>query len=344
MKTALKNLVAAAICTASAGALPAWAETKLSMATSWPGGVLLEYAQGFADRVELMTNGEVVIEVFPGGTLGSPMKVAETVRNGVAEVGHSSPVYEYGLDKTNALLGGRPGGLSAEVMHHWLSQGGGLELWREYRMDAADVVSFPCYYAPMEAGMFSTKRVQTVEDFDGLKLRTAGAWAEIAAGLGVSTVVLPGAEVYQALERGVVDSVEWGGLAMNQQTGFHKIAPYIIQPGIHQRSLILECSFNTDVWSSLSERNQRMIELAAVLEAHHAYESTGHQDAEAYGFFKEQGVEFVTVDDDVLAKVADLIAAWEDKTAADQGGWFARILQHQRDYQDLWANAKEYRD
>ena len=56
------------------------AENNWSMATSWGGGPPLETAaKGFAEMAEFLTNGDVKIEVFPGGTLGSPLKVTETV-------------------------------------------------------------------------------------------------------------------------------------------------------------------------------------------------------------------------------------------------------------------------
>ena len=323
---------------------PAFAEQRLSMATSWGGGPPLEWAQGFADLVGELTDSEVTIEVFTAGTLGSPLQVTDTVRNGVAEVGHTFSGYDYGADKTSVLFGGRPGGLSAEEMQHWLSQAGGNELWREWRLETAEVVSMPCAYVPREGGMFSSKPVRTVEDFDGLKLRTAGAWAEIADGLGVATVVTPGAEVYQALERGVVDAVEWSALSLNQSSGFHKVAPYIILPGFHQSTVVMECSFNQEVWNSISERNQRMIELAAYIRAHQVYEQTGNSDADAYTFFEEAGSEFITVDDQVLEKVAQLTTEWEDANAAELGGWFARVLESQREFQARWANDHEYRD
>lgn len=346
MKLIKQSLITTALVSAAmlTGA-PALAAEKLSMATSWGGGPPLEsWAKGFANTVKDLTAGEVEIEVFTAGTLGSPLKVAETVKNGVAEAGNTFIGYEYGLDKTTVLFSGRPGGLNAEQMMHWLNQGGGLELWREYRLETAGVVGLPCAYVPREGGMFSKRKVQSVKDFDGLKLRTAGAWSEISADLGVSTVVTPGAEVYQALERGVVDAVEWSALSLNQSSGFHKIAPYIVLPGFHQSTVVIECSFNKDAWDKLSEQNQKLIEAAAYINAHRVYEETGNNDADAYAFFKEAGTEFVVVDDDVLDKVHELTVAWEDKTAADAGGWFKKVLDHQRAFKARWANAHEYRD
>ena len=46
-------------------------------------------ARHFAQQVEFLTNNEIRIEVFPRGTLGTALKVSETVRNGVANLGRT---------------------------------------------------------------------------------------------------------------------------------------------------------------------------------------------------------------------------------------------------------------
>ena len=321
------------------------AAEKWSMATSWGGGPPLETgANGFAEMAKFLTDGEIEIEVFPGGTLGSPLKVTETVANGVAEIGHHWVGYDWGIDKTTVLFGGWTGGLNAEEMIHWVYEGGGLDLWREYKKEKFGVVSFPCGIYPREVGLHSTKKVQSLADLDGLKQRTAGAWAEISAELGVSTVILPGAEVYAALERGVIDAVEWSTPYLNKSAGFHKIAKYIVLPGYHHPTSALECNVNVEAWDRIGERNQQLLLLAGKLTTMKVYHETGHEDASAYNFYEESGNEIVVVDDEVIAKSQELAQAWADKNSAELGGWFAKVLEDQRAYKELWKNAHKYRD
>jgi TRAP-type mannitol/chloroaromatic compound transport system substrate-binding protein len=122
------------------------------------------------------------------------------------------------------------------------------------------------------------------------------------------------------------------------------VAPYIILPGVHQSTVVIECSFNKEVWDRLSFREQEMIEMAAIMEGNRIFQETGHNDSAAYKFFKDSGTEFVTVNDEVLNKAAELTVEWEDKTAAELGGWFSKVLTSQRAYQASWANSHEYRD
>ena len=204
MKT-LKNpikvaIIAASLTLATGNAMAE--EVTWKMATPWGGGPWLERdAKGFAKNVEDLTGGRIKINVFPGGTLSNALKVTEAVNRGVVEIGHNWMAYDWGRDRTTALFAGYAGSPTPEGYLMWLYEGGGLELWQEYRDKEFNVVSFPCAIIGTEIFLHSNKKIQTHEDFKGLKLRTSGAWAEIASNLGASTIVMPGAEVYTSLDR-----------------------------------------------------------------------------------------------------------------------------------------------
>lgn len=335
-----RNIAIAATTAAIIGA-PAYAE-RLSMATPWAGGQWTESMERMSENIAFLTDGEVEIEVLAGGAIGSSLKVTEAVSKGLAEAGHNWSGYDWGIDTASVLFSGYAGSPSAEVMLHWLSFGGGTELLREWRMEEFDVVALPCGMAPAEVGMISTKRIQTLADFEGVKMRTSGAWAEISAGLGMSTVSMAGSEIYPALERGVIDALEWGTLSVNARAGFHEIAKFNIFPALHQPSVVVECLFNKDVWERLGERNQKLIEFAAALELRVSYEERGQDDADSYQTYVDAGVEFVVLDDEVIHKADELTAAWSDEHAASNP-WFKRVLEHQRDYAKNWVNADIYR-
>lgn len=185
------------------------AEHNWRMATSWGGGPLMEIgAKAFANRVNELTEGRVAVQVFPSGTLSKGLEVRSAVEKGVAEAGHTWPGYDWGKDKTTVLFGGFAGSMDTERMLHWLYEGGGLELWRQFNEEKFNVVSFPCFARTAEAFLHARKPVRTLDDLKGLKFRTAGAWLEISKDLGAAPVTMPGGEVYAALERGAIDATE----------------------------------------------------------------------------------------------------------------------------------------
>ena len=339
------TIAAAAVVFAGLGAsgAPASAAEQWSMATPWGGGPLLEYtAKGIAKEIEFLTDGGIKVEVFPGGTLGKALKVTDTVRKGVAEIGHNWAGYDWGVDRTGVLFGGFAGTMEHEKMIHWMFRGGGADLLMEWRLDKFDIASIPCGSAPPEVFMHSHKRVASLADYEGMKVRTSGAWAEIAQTLGASTVILPGAEVYPALERKVVDGIEWGTPWMNESAGYEKIAKYIIVPGIHQPTAFHECQINKAAWDGLSERDKTLLRRAGERMTFNFWMEIGHQDAPSFQNFLKSGNEVVDLDADFIAKAKTATDEWAAKQAAENE-WFARVWKSQQDYAATWSEAHRYR-
>src|SRR5262245_35210505 len=157
-------IAGAAMAFASVGE-PASAQQTIRTATSWPGGPHIErFAQGFAKQAEALTGGKLKFQIFPAGTIGSPLKITETVQKKVAPAGHSWPGYDWGIDKAAAIFGGYVGSPPAEALLHWVYAGGGIDLWREWRMEKFGVVALPCGAHPEEIHMVSIERAPTPQE------------------------------------------------------------------------------------------------------------------------------------------------------------------------------------
>ncbi len=342
----LSTLITASVAALAISSSSAQAATKMNMATSWGGGPMIEsVAQKFADSVATLSGGEIEIVVYPGGTLGSPLEVSETVKTGLAEAGHSSANYDWGKNPANIFFGGWAGGLSPDQMLSWLYQGGGLQLYKEFRLETAGVIEMPCGMTPREAGMHSRKSVKTLEDIKGLKIRTAGVWSAIISDLGATTVSLPASEIFSALERGVVDAIEWNSFSLNRAEGFHNLAEYLIVPGVHQPVVVTSCLFNPEAWSKLSERDKAIIEVAAKEVTFDFYEKLQFEDIDAYKFFQSSGVKIVELDDEVKAAVKTSIDKWATATLEKEGddSWFARLYHDQENFRKNWLLLSGYR-
>jgi TRAP-type mannitol/chloroaromatic compound transport system substrate-binding protein len=347
LKRGLRGLgLAAAL--AVAGALPfAQAEAQersFRMATSWSGGPLMEIgAKAFAENVERLSGGRMEVEVFPAGTLGPGLKVAETVQQGVADMGHTWSGYDWGADPTAVLFGGYAGSFDTERMLHWLYRGGGVELWEEWRREEFDLIGMPLFIRTAEAFLHSRKPVSTLEDLKGLKLRTAGAWLGISEQMGAAPVTMPGGEVYTALERGTIDATEWGTLYENISPGFHRITKYVIIPGIHQPTAPFELVVNPGVWDELSDQDKAIVREAAFITTMNSWLTIGQEDAKALEFFESEGNEIIELAPEVQYRAHELGQAWADEQA-EENEWFARVLESQREFADLWKGANRYRN
>ena len=333
LKRVMKAAVGAAVGLGMvAAASAANAQANWSMATPWGGGKPLEDAKLFAAMVKDLTEGRVNITVFPAGTLGKALKVTETVKSGVAQAGHNWMGYDWGIDKTTIIFGGYVGGLTEEEFFLWLYEAGGAELWEQYRMEKFGVVSIPCGIFPAEIFLHSKKKITNLEEYKGIKQRTAGAWAEVGGSLGATTVILPGAEVYAALERGVIDATEWSSPSVNEPVGFHKIAKYIIFPGVHQPGATQECEFNKAAWDKISERDQKLIKFAGELRTFQAWRLHAYEDLFAYRRMVDGGNTILRLDQSFIDTAQKAGNDWADKQVAGND-WFKKMLNHQRKFQ-----------
>lgn len=348
--TTLKRLVLTSVMAVATGGVAlssaalAEVEHRWKMATTVTGGPLMELgAKAYAERIAELTDGRIEIEVFPAGSLGKALDVSNTVSKGIAEVGHTWMGYDWGKDKTVVLFGGFAGSMDSERMLHWLYQGGGQELWQEFRQDRFGLVSFPLFVRPAEVFLHSNRAVSTLEDLKGLKLRTAGAWLEISSELGAAPVTMAAGDVYTSLERGTIDATEWGTLYENISPGFYQIAKYVVVPGVHQPSAPYELVINPKAFDALSDHDKKMVGLAAKMVTLESWLTIGDEDARALQFYRENGNEVIVLDDEVKRKVKDLAIAWADKQGEDNA-WFKRVLEAQRTYEQLWLEAESYRD
>ena len=66
-------------------------------------------------------------------------------------------------------------------------------------------------------------------------------------------------------------------------------------------------------------------------------------DADALEKLKAEGVEIIRVDQSYIDGVAKATREWEDKYIASDGGWFKKVVEHQRAFMTGWKQSNQYR-
>jgi TRAP-type mannitol/chloroaromatic compound transport system substrate-binding protein len=95
-----------------------------------------------------------------------------------------------------------------------------------------------------------------------LSIRYPGLPGKVLQRLGASISLIPGGEIYQALEKGAIDGTEFSNPAIDAKLGFYKVAKYNYFPGWHQPVTHLELVMNKDTWNKMSPRQKAVMELA----------------------------------------------------------------------------------
>ena len=235
------------------------------MVTSWPKSLDTIYggAQTVCDRVAAMTGGRFTIEPFAAGEIVPGLEVLDAVQNGTVECGHTASYYYVGKNSALAFGASVPFGLTAQQQNAWYYHGGGLELMHELYSDF-NIINFPAGNSGAQMGGWFKKEIASLQDLKGLKMRIPGLGGKIMSNLGVNVQVLPGGEIYLALERGALDAAEWVGPYDDLKLGLNKAASYYYYPGWWEPGPTLEVQVNKSQWDRLPIEYQEIFKSAAI--------------------------------------------------------------------------------
>lgn len=219
----------------------------------------------FLARMKDFLGDKIEITPYGGGELAPGFKAYDAVKDGIAEMAHTTPLYIVNKDFANTFLAGHPGGLDADGMLYWLYEAGGQKLATEFKRKTMGLHSLVVACVTAEI-WHSHKKIQNVADLKGLRFRATGAWAAILKdNFGAAPVTVPGSEIYTLFERKGVDAMEWSGISENMKMGFDKIGKYITVPAPHLNSGCFEASWKVETWDALPKDVRTKIESIAKL-------------------------------------------------------------------------------
>lgn len=260
-----------------------------------------------ADRVSKASGGDIQFEVFEPGKLIPSLAVFESVATGQIDAGYSWMGYERGQVPASALFGATPFGLEPAQFVAWMYQGGGNELLEEL-FEPYNVHPILCgTISPEAAGWFKFP-IESVDQLNGLKFRAAGLGGEIMKEVGMSVTVLPGGELYQALETGVLDATEFSLPTVDEQLGFYQVAKFYHLPGWHQPSTSQYLYVNGDVWKELNSTTQSVIENTCMAGVTYAMARAEALQGAVLNSFADKGVTAKQLPEDVLQTFRDATA------------------------------------
>ncbi|MCB0705646.1 MAG: TRAP transporter substrate-binding protein [Saprospiraceae bacterium] len=234
------------------------------MVTTWPPNfpVLGEGCNLLARWVEEMSGGRMKIKVYGGGELVPALEAFDTVRSGAAQIGCGAAYYWAGKIPAAQFFASVPFGMNAQQLNAWIVGGGGLRLWEEIYAEF-NLVPMVGGNTGVQMGGWFNREINSLEDLKGLKMRIPGLGGKVLERAGGSSVLIPGGELFTALERGVIDATEWIGPYHDYKMGFHQIAEYYYAPGWHEPGTALEFFVNKTLYDELPVDLQQIIQSAA---------------------------------------------------------------------------------
>ncbi len=266
--------------------------------------------QGWIEKIEEATDGRVIIESYPGGTLIPGTEIYEGVVDGVADIGHSCQAYTRGRFPVQETL--LVPGLYWEnaLVADWTL----MDLIEELEPEELDNVKNMFFWTTGRGDLLTQEPVRNMEDLSALEVGvTAGERADALSRLGSTGNVLPMPDQYEAIQRGLTD----GTIAPVETLKSFRIAEVVdyvtFTPMLYNQLLFMV--MNLDTWNSLPPDIQDTIE--EVNEEYYEEVVAGFYDwleELAYEWMEEEGIalEFIELPEEEEQKWVELIEPMYD--------------------------------
>lgn len=281
-----------------------------------------------ARRLAVASDGRIAFTIDDPDEVVPAFAIVDAVRNHKIAAGYTWLGYEEGRLAASTLFGAVPFGMTPWEYNAWWVGGGGRELARTLYRPLGIEPILCGLIGPETAGWFRNA-IESPADLRGLKIRFAGLGGQALQSLGASVTMLPGGELFQALEKGAIDATEFSLPEVDARLGFDRVAKYNYFPGWHQPHTAFHLVVHAPTWDALPPATRELIELACGDGVQRNFAQAEAAQGAVLRAFEARGVTTRALSPTLLAALEDATRRMLDAAARDDAD-FARILAHQR--------------
>ena len=272
---------------------------------------------GFIEDVTEPGGGEVGIEYYPAGQLGSARDIVNLAQAGSLEITPAAPSYlsdQLPLSSVTDLPGLADDSCVASAAFRDLLDEDGVLYEEEYAprgLRPLWVAVIPSYEI-----MTASRQVETPEDLEGLTIRSSGgAMDSNIDSLGGAPVSMTAADAYEALSRSTVDGISFP---------YASVTPYKLEEvlnystkGLNLGSFAIPYVIAEDAWQDLSAEQQEKITAAADEANQRLCEGITEENPVSEALMREAGVTFTELTDPQVEEFAEYLEPLRREWAAD---------------------------
>jgi TRAP-type mannitol/chloroaromatic compound transport system substrate-binding protein len=287
--------------------------------------------EGLMDRV---SGGNFKIKFFEPGALVPALEAWSAVKAGSIESSWTTAGYHAGKFPALSWYTAVPFGPEMGEYMAWLTYGGGDEIYNRLYAEQGVRGLHCAAIAPETSGWFR-EPIDSLDQLKGMKIRFFGLGAKVMTKMGASTQLLAGADIYPALERGVIDATEFSMPSIDLDLGFYQIAKYNYFPGWHQQASIGELLINKDKYDGLSDQQRAWLDVGCSDSMMWSYVKSEAIQFKAMQELEKKGVIFKRWPDEVLDT---LKAKWDEVVAEESAKdpLFAEVHKSYKSFRDQY--------
>ncbi|MCG3210335.1 MAG: hypothetical protein FOGNACKC_03966 [Anaerolineae bacterium] len=252
--------------------------------------------QIFADEAARLSNGNITVEVYPGGQLFTQEGEQAAVRAGNVDMVYGGPNWVAEFVPYMSMFAAPYMFTSYEHMSSTFNGPIGQEIFDDIAAQTGVRPLGAFYLGTRELNLRDIGReVMTPADMQGVKLRMPGSptWLFMGEALGANPTPLAFTEVYLGLKTGTIDGQD-NPLPTDKNAKFYEVTKYIVMTDHYINPLFP--MINEAKWQSLTPSQQAVV-LKALEKARQFVDNTNlQQEAELLDFFKAEGLTVIQPD------------------------------------------------
>ena len=304
--------------------------------TTWP--VLGDNPVFVSEMIKQASNGEVLLDIFEPNEIVPSFSITDAVRDQKIEAGYTWLGYDQGKIPAAPLIGAVPFGMEPWEYSAWWYESGGRELAEKLYKQHQIHPIYCGMTGPETAGWFR-KPIESLSDLEGLKIRFAGLGGKVIEQLGASVTMLPGSEIFQALEKGAIDATEFALPIVDQNLGFDRVAKFNYYPGWHQPFTASHLVINLEKWKSLNQSDKTLLELGCTAGVIRNLSNSEAKQGPVIKRFEESGTSPIILPHPILKELQRVTKQVLESEAAKDAD-FAEIYQSQLDFMKSYSKWK----
>ena len=276
----------------------------------------------FADRIEELTDGEIKISVHIGGVLGTEVETMEQLTAGALELNRVCTAH---LSVFNPLMDIFSIPYLFKNQEHYLNVifgGVGRELAATCENSGMKFLVW--IYAGARSFFNNVRPINTPDDLEGLKIRVMASdiMLKTISTLGGSPTAMTYAEVYGALQTGVIDGAENSPISVDDKSFYEVVKYYSLDEHMMIPDVIV---MNLEVWNKLDPLHKAIFLRVSEETQQYILEEWMAREEKSLERIKESGMKVNTITDENKALFIEKVALLHKELKGTFGGYIERI-------------------
>ena len=280
--------------------------------------------------VETASDGRLIISPFAGGALVPAGKEIDALLDQTIDISYTDSNFHKHLFPAGGLFCCMMGGNSQIQQMLWYGGEGKELIQRMY--DEVDLKYVcPTIFSPAEIWLSSTVPIETLDDLNGYNMRVLGDAGGPLSKMGINTVMIPGGEVYESLQRGVIDGMDYSGFNTNSKLGFHEVTDYAYISSTRAPTVSGFLQTRQDTWAELPDDLKSILEAVGPTLLPSAIYQYVLDEATGYQKFVDAGVIIAPLPAEIDEEFMRLAKEFYEEQAA-KDAFYAEVLESQLEW------------